>query len=59
VIAIAQTPRPFVVGPKLIGPPTWFVAPAIGVTACLSFVGALVGLGLPGVRLNPIPEVAS
>ena len=33
-------------------------APAIGVTACLSFVGALVGLGLPGVRLNPIPEVA-
>ena len=25
-------------------------APALGVTAALSFVGALVGLGLPGVR---------
>jgi len=33
-------------------------APALGVTACLSFVGAVVGLGLPGVRLNPAVEVA-
>jgi EmrB/QacA subfamily drug resistance transporter len=33
-------------------------APALGVTACLSFVGALVGLGLPGVRLTPALEAA-
>ena len=33
-------------------------APALGVTAGLSFVGALVGLGLPGARLVAIPEPA-
>src|SRR4051794_11164215 len=33
-------------------------APALGVTARLSFAGALVGLGLPGVRLTPPVEVA-
>jgi EmrB/QacA subfamily drug resistance transporter len=35
-------------------------APALGVTAGLSFVGALVGLGLPGaVHLSPAPEPVS
>src|SRR4051794_7582233 len=34
-------------------------APAIGITACLSFVGALVGLGLPGVRLTPAVQAAA
>jgi MFS family permease len=33
-------------------------APALGVTAALSFVGAVVGLGLPGLRLDPVPEPA-
>src|SRR5690349_3236457 len=44
------------------GSPSAFVdgfAPALGVTACLSLVGAVVGLGLPGVRLTPAMEVAS
>jgi MFS family permease len=30
--------------------------PALTVTACLSFAGALVGLGLPGLVLTPVPE---
>src|SRR3954465_13784231 len=34
-------------------------APALGVTAGLSFVGALVGLGLPAARFVPVPEPAS
>jgi EmrB/QacA subfamily drug resistance transporter len=33
-------------------------APALGVAACLSFAGALVGLGLPGARLVPAVEGA-
>jgi MFS family permease len=41
------------------GSPQEFVdgfAPALGVTALLSFAGALVGLGLPSVSLTPLPE---
>jgi EmrB/QacA subfamily drug resistance transporter len=38
-------------------------APALGVTACLSFVGAMIGLGLPGRRVGPalvpVAEAAS
>ena len=44
------------------GSPSEFVdgfAPALGVTAGLSFIGALVGLGLPGARLVPVPEPVS
>jgi len=42
------------------GSPTEFVdgfAPALGLTAALSFVGALVGLGLP-MRPTLVPEPA-